>query len=147
MRVELMRAGGVVEDDNGLLAPTRRHYIPQNLDENFLHTMSFSLTNFATTLEFNAGTKVQDGDPENRRYERYVWISRLSPADRREFEILAEAKSDKLLLELDEWLGNREQLRLQEEKSADTAKSGEELQGCGLGIYFFEGNDRVDGGS
>jgi len=140
MRVELMRAGGVIEDDDGMLAPTRRHYIPQDLDENFLHSMSFSLTNLATTLDFNAGTKEVGGDSDSRRYERYVWISQLSPEDRREFEILAETRSNKLLMDLDEWVGKREQLRLEEFKSSKSVRN-EDRQGCGLGIYFFEGND------
>jgi hypothetical protein len=141
MRVELMRAGGVIEEDGGRLVPTRRHYIPRDLDENFIHSMSFSLTNFATTLDFNAGTKEMGGESDSRRYERYVWISGLSPEDRREFEILAEARSNKLLMELDEWVGSREQLRRAEEESTISI-NGDEPQGCGLGIYFFEGNDQ-----
>jgi hypothetical protein len=144
MRVELMRAGGVIEEDDGNLFATRRHYIPQELDENLLHSMAFSFTNLAATLDFNASTKEHDGDPDRRRYERYVWISRLSPEDRREFEILAEARSNKLLMELDEWVSNRERQRLDKEKAVDTLKTGEEPQGCGLGIYFFEGTDKSE---
>ena len=140
MRVELMRAGGVIEDD-GMLMPTRRHYIPRDLDENFFHSMAFSLTNLATTLDFNAGANEPGVNSNSHRYERYVWVSRLSPEDRREFEILTETRSNKLLMELDEWVGKREQLRLAEEKSSNLVKNYDP-QGCGLGIYFFEGNDQ-----
>ncbi len=136
MRVELTRAAGVFEDEHGMLIPTKRHYIPQDLDEKFLHSMFFSLTNVAATLDYNACRKGSENSVGDLRYERYVWTSELLPDDMREFEALAEKKSDKLLNELDEWIGKREQERLEEGKwLAESQGSGPT---CGLGIYHFE---------
>jgi len=135
MRVELMRAGGVVEDDHGRLIPTRRHYIPQQLDENLLHSMFFSLTNLATTLEFNASERRNDNVPHSR-YERYVWAPRLSSGDARDFRALAEEKSMNLLTELDEWISESEKKMVGE--TMDSPSSIDSQPTYGVGIYFFE---------
>jgi hypothetical protein len=142
MRVELTRTAGVIEDNDGMLCPTKRHYISQELDEQLLRTISFSLANLAKTIDHNVATKGQNIEAVRQRLERYVWTSELSPDDGREFEEVAEKKAEKLLGELDDWIGQREQSRLQE------GRWSPDLQGhqpyCGLGVYFFkkESSDR-----
>jgi hypothetical protein len=136
MRVELMRAGAVVEESSGNLLPTRIHYIPEDVDEKFVRSMYFALSNLASTLVHNANANVQENGSELRRLERYVWTARISPSDAEEFKILAEQKSAKMLSELDDWIGAREQLRLAQrpqDSDSEIAKAG-----YGLGVYSIE---------
>ena len=50
--------------------------------------------------------------------------------------VILDTGREKLLNELDEWIGKREQQRLEEGKwSAESQGAGPT---CGLGIYFFE---------
>jgi hypothetical protein len=136
MRVELMRAGAVVEKSDGKFEPTRVHYIPEDVDEKFVRSMYFALANLASTLVHNAIVNSQGDVPDNRRLERYVWTARISPSDAEEFKALAERKAAEILSELDDWIGAREQLRL----AQAAADSEEEIAkaGYGLGIYSIE---------
>jgi hypothetical protein len=136
MRVELMRAGAVVEKSDEKFEPTRVHYIPEDVDEKFVRSMYFALANLASTLVHNANVNSQGDVPDNRRLERYVWTARISPSDAEEFKALAEHKAAKILSELDDWIGAREQLRL----AQAAADSEEEIAkaGYGLGIYSIE---------
>jgi len=136
MRVELMRAGAIEEANDETLLPTRIHYIPEELDEKFVRSMFFALANLAETLGHNANVNVRKESHNARRYERYVWTARISPADSEEFSDLAQKKATEMLTELDDWIGEREQLRLGQAESSsqdDLAKAG-----YGLGVYYIE---------
>jgi hypothetical protein len=136
MRVELMRAGAVVEKSDGKFEPTRVHYIPEDVDEKFVRSMYFALANLASTLVHNANVNSQGDTADHRRLERYVWTARISPSDAEEFKALAEHKAAKILSELDDWIGAREQLRLAQatpDSENEIAKAG-----YGLGVYSIE---------
>ncbi len=140
MRVELNRANAVVETGNGLISPTRKHFTPVDMDEKFVRSMSFSLSNLAATLVHNANlpahetTSVVGGEG---RFERYVWTTGISPSDAEEFRTLAENKAAELLSELDDWVGEREQLFRKERDNASKLTDRSNA-GCGLGVYYFE---------
>jgi hypothetical protein len=136
MRVELMRAGAVLERSDGKLIPTRVHYIPEDVDEKFVRSMYFALSNLAATLVHNANVNSQGDPAEDHRLERYVWTARISPADSEEFKTLAKIKATKMLSELDEWIGMREQLRLAEASNDPENEIAE--AGYGLGVYSIE---------
>ena len=136
MRVELMRAGAVVETPDAKLLPRRVHYIPEDLDEKFVRSMFFALANLAATLVHNANINVQGSNTDLRRYERYVWTARISPSDAEEFSDLAHKKATELLAELDDWIGAREQLRLRQSSHMPEKDIAE--AGYGLGIYYIE---------
>jgi hypothetical protein len=138
MRVELTRAAGVIEE-GGMLRPTNRQYIPQDLDEKLLHSMSFSLTNLAATLEHNASIGAEAKSGKSPRFERYVWTTELPPNDMSEFEDFAEKKSKVLLKELDEWIGQREQSRLREGSWSAGVQGAQPT--CGVGIYLFKSDN------
>jgi hypothetical protein len=140
MRVELKRSGSVVETDGAKLVAIKNYYTPVELDVEFIRSMAFSISNLSTTLVHNAKLSSQanlnEGEEEGR-LERYVWTSGLSATDAQEFKIVAESKAAKLLDELDEWIGEREQAF----RKQQIGKNGTMLlqeRGYGLGIYFFE---------
>lgn len=135
MLVELKRAGAVTELEDGGLVPSRSYYIPMDLDEKFIRSMSFSLQNLADTLVHNAKIASESGDDASRNYERYIWSSTLSEDDIEEFQEISQKKAAELLAELDNWIGIREQIRLEEQKNSESRVATERT--VGLGVYFF----------
>jgi Family of unknown function (DUF6502) len=139
-RAELERCGAIEETADGCLRAVRRQYTPNEVDVEFVRSMIFSLKNLAGTLAHNADVISREGPATvNGRLERYAWTSSLSEASRREFRILAERKAEELLLYLDAWIGEREQLELGQATTSDP----EQKKTCGLGVYHFE--DTGDG--
>lgn len=146
MLSELRRAGSIKESADGSLIPTSRYYTPSVFDSRFVGSMAFSLGNLARTLFTNARYS-RSKDPEDLMkfglMERYVWTSRLSEQDSEEFKKIAEQKTERLLAELDEWIGSREipphDLVGKKEKTAT-----KEL--VGLGLYLFEKDSRDPNG-
>ncbi len=136
MRVELMRAGAVADVSNGEILPTRVHYIPEDVDEKFVRSMFFALANLAATLVHNANVNNQKNSANIRLFERYVWTARISPSDAEEFKTLAQGKAMKMLSELDDWIGAREQLRLAHVRDDPDNEIAE--AGYGLGVYSIE---------
>ncbi len=137
MRVELARAGAIVETSDSKLLATKINYIPEKLDATFVRSMFFALGNLANTLVHNANVSYRGDDSRFRKFERYVWTARISPTDAEELRDLAVKRATKLLTELDEWIGEREQLRIGE--AGENAPEEEMADsGYGLGIYFIE---------
>ena len=139
-RAELERCGAIEETADGCLRAVRRQYTPNEVDAEFVRSMIFSLKNLAGTLAHNADVIFREGPATvNGRLERYAWTGSLSEASRREFRILAERKAEELLLYLDSWIGEREQLELGQVATSDR----EQKKTCGFGVYHFE--DTGDG--
>ena len=139
-RAELERCGAIEETADGCLRAVRRQYTPNEVDAEFVRSMIFSLKNLAGTLAHNADVISREGPATvNGRLERYAWTGSLSEASRREFRILAERKAEELLLYLDSWIGEREQLELGQVATSDR----EQKKTCGFGVYHFE--DTGDG--
>lgn len=138
MRVELKRSGSIVEDNNGLVRPVKRYCVPFDLDLQFVQTIGFSLSRLAETILRNS--QQFEFAPEMRKgnFERYVWTQNLSAADQAEFKKLAEEKALELLVELDNWIGTREQESKIGRDRRHIGVPQRQVKGeCGLGIYFF----------
>ena len=136
MRVELKRAGAIEETTDSRLIAKRIHFLPEELDDHFVRSMFFSLENIAATLIHNANINAAGDDHDSRRFERYVWTARISQEDAAEFKAIASKKAKKLLADLDEWVGEREQKRLghlDDQESQEIADHG-----YGLGIYAIK---------
>jgi hypothetical protein len=137
IRTELRRNGAVRDLDDGRMEPVTDHYTPRALDAGFVRSMTFSLANLGNTLVRNAAEwqgENTEGGVEPGLLERYVWSSRLSPADSAAFKSVADARARCLLTDLDGWLGERE-LRHRE-----VSDSSARQRTCGLGVYVFEGD-------
>lgn len=137
IRTELRRNGAVRDLDDGRMEPVTDHYTPRALDAGFVRSMTFSLANLGNTLVRNAAEsrgESTEGGVEPGLLERYVWSSRLSPADSAAFKSEADARARSLLTDLDGWLGQRE------ERHSVTSDSSARQRTCGLGVYVFEGD-------
>lgn len=138
MRVELKRSGAIQENEAGVLVPLKRHCVPYELDEKFVQTIGYSLSRLANTILKNSEQFEQSLDSHAANFERYVWTQNLSDEDQVEFKDLAERKAFELLVELDDWIGRREQ---KENIGRDRPNPGQPqrlVEGeCGLGIYYF----------
>lgn len=134
IRAELKRAGVIEEIGGERIRPVARYTIPQALDEKFMRSMAFSMSNLTNTLLRNLAVSGDSLDGasllEDGYFERYVWSTRLSDTDVVEFKRFAEQQGTELLAMLDSWIGEREQLRRQVEAGDDRY--------VGLGVYVFE---------
>jgi hypothetical protein len=135
MRVELERADAIKETEDGKIIPTKQHYIPVDLDEKFVDSMFFSLSNLATTIVNNSLYAENDAGLMPRRFERYIWSSKITPLDAEEFEMMTREKGTQFLKELNDWLGEREQLR-RDEGFQPATETRNELS-YGVGMYSF----------
>jgi hypothetical protein len=137
MRVELARADAIAETSDSKLIAKKINYIPENIDAHFVRSMFFSLGNLSRTLVHNANVNSMDEGSGSRKLERYVWTARISPTDAEEFEELATKGATKLLTQLDKWVGEREQLRLEPEVENQSKQEIPE-SGYGLGVYYIK---------
>jgi hypothetical protein len=134
-RAELERCGAIEALPDGRLRAVRRQYTPNEVDVEFVRSMVFSLRNLAGTLAHNADVLSREGPATvNGRLERYAWTGNLSEASQRDFRSIAERKAEELLLYLDAWIGEREQL----DRGQGAASGQERKKICGLGVYHFE---------
>jgi len=141
MRVELKRANAVEEDATGVLKPVKRFCIPYDLDIHFVQTIGYSFSRFSETILLNSmGFPEIDGgafQPAGN-FEKYVWTQNLSREDMAAFKEYAEEKALKLLVELDDWIGQREQNTRDGQAPTDVRLPQRLVQNdCGLGIYYF----------
>jgi len=141
MRVELKRTGTVSEDDDGVLHPLKRHCVPYELGVNFVQTIGYSLSRLADTVLKNSKQFEYPLDARHGNFEKYVWTQNLSDHDQAEFKALAEQKALALLVELDDWIGEREQIASIGREQPNRGVSQRSVEGeCGLGIFYFGDN-------
>lgn len=135
IRAELKRSGAIREESDGTLIALRQHHTPLDVDAGFIRSMAFSLANLANTLVLNAVepvTVVDKNGADPGRFERYVWSSRLPAGRVSEFKLLASRKAEKLLAQLDRWIGEHET------QGPGSNKIVQPSLITGLGIYYFE---------
>jgi len=138
MRVELKRTGTISEDEDGILVPLKRHCVPYELDVNFVQTIGYSLSRLADTVLKNSKRFENQSESTSGNFEKYVWTQNLSDADQVEFKALAERKALALLIELDDWIGEREQRgNIGREQPNPGLPQRSVESDCGLGIYYF----------
>lgn len=145
IRSVLLRTGAIYEDESGLLNLRKSWFVPDSVDARFLNSMIFSLRNLADTLVQNAevSAKPKNSGKEGR-LERYVWTTKISDHDARDFKLLVEAKASEFLDQLDSWIGTKEQELLQKQRERpDAAGQGITLKRRGIGLYYFDSNEET----
>jgi hypothetical protein len=134
-RSELERCGAIEEAAGGQLRAVRRQYTPNEVDDEFVRSMVFSLKCLTGTLAHNAEVISREGPhTSSGRLERYAWTTRISESSMRDFKRLSEQKGEELLHQLDTWIGEREQADLVE----GAIPLPQQRKICGLGVYHFE---------
>lgn len=127
---ELKRAGAIDEKDDGKIRALKRHFNPAGTDEYQARRFGECLHDLADTVEHNLSAS---GDSK-RRFESRVWNDSVPSQFASRFEAIARDQGKTLLEMLDDWLTAHQ--------SDDTDAEDLSLHRCGVGIYFFDSEDR-----
>lgn len=125
LKVELLRFGAVIEDDDGNLRVAKREIIPKNLDERLFTSLAFSLKALATTIAHNTDPNLT-APP---RIERFVQSGFLTSASRERLQRIIRIRIANFTEEIDDALSSGE---LTDEKHG---------RRIGVGVYFHEDSD------
>lgn len=125
-----LERGGAVTIENGLVKPLARFFEPRPLDEEYLSSSFFSISNLLTTIVHNSvADRSVDGFPE-----RYVFSQKLDQARIEQFRRMVEESSIQYLTSLDDWLvGHESEIQNRQHESMP-----DEPKEIGVGIYFFK---------
>ena len=133
MRAELLRSGAAV-DELGMLRPSKRHVVPETVDDKILIAVAFNLRGLAATIAHNS-------DPNRRRpgwIERFIGseplASKVVDEVRERFRARVEAFSE----EIDDGFARLEQLRAGSERHDGDRR-------IGIGIYYTEDEESHPG--
>lgn len=138
MRVELKRTGAISEGEDGLLVPLVRYCVPFDLDTNFVQTIGYSVSRLANTVLTNSQQFELPPEERDSNFEKYVWTQNLSDEDKEDFKELVEKRAMALLVELDDWIGVREQRANVGSEGKNRGVSQRSVTGdCGLGVFYF----------
>ena len=127
---ELKRAKAVEETKDGKIKALTRHFNPAGIDQYQVTRFGECLHDLADTVEFNLSA----AKGQQRRFESRAWNDKMSPKMVRRFQFLAREHGEHMLEMLDDWL------TANETRSGDS--DGVPLKRCGVGIYFFESDDK-----
>lgn len=143
IRSVLLRTGAIYQDEAGFLNLRKSWFVPDSVDASFVNSMIFSLRNLADTLVRNAEiSEHPKKSGKEGRLERYVWTTKISDHDARDFKLLVEAKASEFLDQLDTWIGTKEQELFQKQQErGDTALESSTRKRRGIGLYYFDSNE------
>lgn len=122
---ELLRINAVEYDADKRVKLLAEGYLPVSDEMEILKIMGDSVNDLLTTIDYNLDS------PKHPRYQREVIYLNLSQGSINEFKLVSHDKSQKLLLEMNEWLANKLALDIRLEITQPTSR-------VGLGIYYIE---------
>jgi Family of unknown function (DUF6502) len=129
VRSELARAGAIEITFDGLLIPTKRHFVPSEVDAKLLSSIGIMLYGLANTIAHNANPARKGSG----RIQRFVYSDLLEPAAIRLFRNVARHRAAEFLENLDDWLGSN-QFPLSDSSDPDHKLTSR----VGVGVYYFE---------
>ena len=122
---ELLRIGAVKRIGDAQVKLVSEGYIPQASEIDSINVMGRSVADMLTSIEYNLT------DPEHPRFQREVLYTNMSQSGMNEFKLVSRDKCNALLLDLNDWLGNKwnieKELKLHEPNTK-----------VGVGIYYIE---------
>ncbi|NND60730.1 MAG: hypothetical protein HKN49_10725 [Gammaproteobacteria bacterium] len=119
---ELRRTGVIEEADNGMLRATKRVFMPEGLDEQYLRLFGAHIHDLASTMSYNARA-------DQPRFQRAASAEKVPVAIAAKFHQIVRKQGQELLQRLDAWLAQHE------------ATTNEAVTRIGVGIYFFQDED------
>jgi len=122
IKVELVRTGSVVVDSRGRMRPTRRHIVPDALDERVIRGIVNSLRALATTIACNCSPTQNVG-----RIERFVQSDHAFMEDDLD-EIRGELRK-----RITQFTENIDDFLAGVERSSEPPKKR-----IGVGVYYYE---------
>lgn len=125
-----LERGGAVSVEEGRVRPLSRFFEPNPMDEEYLSSSFFSVSNLLSTIVHNSiSDRAIDGFPE-----RYVFSNTLDPRKSEQFREMIEESSLAYLNSLDDWLVGHELAEL----SSDGQSNFDDSDKVGVGLYFFK---------
>lgn len=133
VRAELRRAGAVVELEDGGMKVTKRYYVPGNVDERAITTISGMFFPLAAGLAHNTNpTRNSDGF-----IQRFAFSDKLAAPLVPAFRYWARAEATRFIESMDDWLAAHE------ERDA-IFKRPEGPFRAGIGVFYYEGPPAED---
>lgn len=129
VRTELKRAGAVVELDDGKLRALKRYYVPGNVDEKAIITVSGMVFPLTAGLAHNTDpNRTSDGF-----IQRFAFSRNLNPSAVQVFRKWSRSQAIKFIENMDDWLAENESA------VSELAGEGEQDQTVGVGVFYYEG--------
>jgi hypothetical protein len=129
VKAELKRAGAVLELVDGKLRAAKRHFVPGNVDEKAIVTVSGMLYPLTAGLAHNA----DPGRTTGGFIQRIAFSDRLDKASAMDFRHWSRDEATKFIELIDDWLAHRE-------TSVDEQAPQESRFGTvGVGVFYYEG--------
>lgn len=129
VRTELKQAGAVIEFDDGRLRAQKRHYVPGNVDEKAIITVSGMLFPLAAGLAHNTNPKrTSDGF-----IQRFAFSQNLSRSAIEVFRKWARSQAIKFIESTDDWLAENEC------SPGEFVDGDGQGQTVGMGVFYYEG--------
>ncbi len=122
---ELLKAGSVVEQDDGKMIAKRRYHMPVEMQAGSIRFFGTNLFDHASTLNRNV-----TGENEDRWLEGFAVDDRIHPQAVEAFRAYLDQRGQQFLEEIDDWLN---QHRVDAEDTTTTPVR------LGLGVYAING--------
>lgn len=135
VRAELKRAGAVIELDDGRLRAVKRYYVPGNVDEKAIITVSGMVFPLAAGLAHNTDpSRTSDGF-----IQRFAFSQGLNQEAIEVFRKWSRLQAVKFIENMDDWLAENETAEV-----ADGSVKTEQAQTVGMGVFYYEGPSADD---
>lgn len=133
VRAELKRAGAIVELDDGSIKVTKRYYVPGNVDEKAITTISGMFFPLAAGLAHNTNpARSTDGF-----IQRFAFSDKLDESLVPVFRYWARAEAIQFIESMDDWLAEHE-------GGGDGSMRPEGAFRVGVGVFYYEGPPAED---
>lgn len=132
VRAELTAAGAIIETDDLLLRPVKRHFIPSDASEDLLVGLNHFV--FPVLLGIERNTSV---NRQPQFFQRLAFSDRLSPAALDAFKVVGQNAANQFVQSVDDWLSANE--------NSDDSVDGSCRARAGLGVFYFESRLPVRG--
>lgn len=130
VRAELKRASAIAETSDGRVIPTKRYYVPGNVDEKAITVMSGMLFPLAAGIDHNS----RPGRTADGFIQRFAYSDSLSQESVPAFREWSRKEAITFIEEIDDWLADNASPAM----STRQPTSGLPLI-AGVGVFYYEG--------
>jgi hypothetical protein len=125
VRAELLRAAAIGELPNGLWRPTKRYFVPGDIDEKTVTILSAILFPMLAGVAHNS-----DPSRSTPGFIQRFAFARLGDADAAQFRTWSRDQSTKFIESIDDWLKSKESFLV---------KTDGRQPIHGIGVFYYEG--------
>jgi hypothetical protein len=130
VRAELKRAAAIAETSDGRVIPTKRYYVPGNVDEKAVTVMSGMLFPLAAGIDHNS----KPGRTADGFIQRFAYSDSLSPELVHAFRAWSRKEAITFIEAIDDWLADNES-----STKTPPRNVGGLPEIAGIGVFYYEG--------